>query len=57
MTPVRWRGIEELIAGAIRSDPAGLASWPRLACGSEEDLQAQICHILDVDRRAERRGA
>ena len=57
MTPARWRRIEELFAGAIRSDPAGLASWPRLARGSEEDLHAQIGHILDVNQRAERRGA
>src|SRR3954447_18259138 len=57
MTPARWRRIEELFAGAIRSDPAGLATWPRLARGSDEDLHAQIGHILDVDQVAERRGA
>src|SRR4051794_15968404 len=57
MTPARWRRIEELFAGAIRSDPAGLATWPRLACGSDEDLHAQIGHILYVDQGAERRGA
>src|SRR5205807_32167 len=57
MTPARWRWIEELFAGAIRSDPAGLASWPRLACVSDVDLHAQIGHILDVDQGAERRGA
>jgi hypothetical protein len=56
MTPARWRRIEELFAGAIRIDPAGLASWPRLACGSDEDLHAQIGHILDVDQGG-RRGA
>jgi eukaryotic-like serine/threonine-protein kinase len=57
MTPARCRRIEELFAGAIRSDPAGLTSWPRLACGSEEDLHAQVGHILDVDQGAERRGS
>src|SRR6185437_6325122 len=57
MTPARGRRIEELFAGAIRSDPAGLTSWPRLACGSEEDLHAQVGHILDVDQGAGGRGA
>src|SRR4051812_14229242 len=52
MTPARWRRIAELFAGAIRSDPAGLATWPRLARGSDEDLHAQIGHILDVDQGA-----
>ena len=52
MTPACWRRIDELFAGAIRSDPAGLASWPRLACGGDEDLHAQIGHILDDDHRA-----
>jgi hypothetical protein len=57
MTPARGRRIEERLAGAIRSDPAGLASWPRSACGSEEGLQARTGHILDVDQGAGRRGA
>src|SRR3954451_2394774 len=57
MTPARWRRIAELFAGAIRSELAGLASWPRLARGSDEDLHAQIGHILDIDQGAERRGS
>ena len=56
MTPARWKRIEELFAGATRSDPAGLTPWPRLACGSDEDLYAQIGHVLDVDQGG-RRGA
>ena len=33
-------------------DPAGLASRPGLACGSDEDLHAQIVHLLVDDHRA-----
>jgi eukaryotic-like serine/threonine-protein kinase len=57
MTPARGRRIAELFAGPIRSDPARLTSWPRLACGSGQDLHAQIGHVLDAEQGAERRGA
>ena len=57
MTPARRGRIEELFAGAIRSDPAGLASWPRSSRGGDEDLHAQTGDLLDDEQGAERRGA
>ena len=54
MMPARWRRIAELFAGAIRIGPAGIATWPRQACG--DDLQAQVGLPLNDDQRAERRG-
>ena len=56
MTPARWRRIEVLFAGAVRSDPAGLASWPRLACGSDEDLHAQSATSSTLIRGRRARG-
>jgi hypothetical protein len=42
MTPARRRRIEELFAGAIRFDSAGLASWFRRAYGDVQELQVQV---------------
>jgi serine/threonine-protein kinase len=54
MTPERWQQIGALFDMASRTDPAERESWLRAACGADDDLRAEVSHLLDQDERADR---
>jgi serine/threonine-protein kinase len=47
MTVERSRRIDDLLAGALRLDPAGREAWLREACGDDQDRRARVARLLD----------
>jgi serine/threonine-protein kinase len=56
MTPERWQRIGELFEAAGRIDPASREAWLQAACKGDDELRAEVSHLLAQDERANRIG-
>ena len=53
MTPKRWRQIGDLFDAAVRMEIAEREAWLRRACGEDENLRAEVSHLLAREERAD----
>lgn len=52
LTPERWQNIKELLLAAEEVDPKNRDEFLRRACGSDDDLYAEIKSLLEADSSA-----
>jgi eukaryotic-like serine/threonine-protein kinase len=56
MMPGRRSRMDELFAAALRLDPAEREAWLQRACGSNDQLRAEVGRLLSQNKRAEQHG-